>query len=85
VGLRAQADSRISIYQNLKAGFDAKFWAQPNAAKAALPYLSNEGSITFVFSISARAANPGTSGLAAIDGAIEAMIPPLAVELSPFT
>ncbi len=48
-----------------------------------MPRLAEDASITLVSAISARASLPGTAGLAAINGAIEAMIPPLAVELAP--
>ena len=68
---------------SLARGFAAKFWAQWQCAQAALPNLTREGSITFITSISARAGNPGTSGLAAINGALGAMILPLAHELGP--
>lgn len=67
----------------LRAGFDAKFWAQVGTAQAALKTLRSGGSITFVTAISARMANPGTAGLAAINGALEAMVRPLAKELKP--
>jgi len=68
---------------DLKAAFDAKFWAHFTMAKQSIPYLSEKGSITFVTAISARAANPGTSGLSAVNAAIEGLIKPLAVELKP--
>jgi NAD(P)-dependent dehydrogenase (short-subunit alcohol dehydrogenase family) len=68
---------------DLARGFDGKFWVQWQCAHAALPYLSEQGSITFVISISARMGNPGTSGLAAINGALAAMVLPLAHELGP--
>jgi len=67
----------------VRQGFEAKFWSQVRAAQLALPFISPEGSITFITAASAQAANPGTSGLAAINGAIECMIPVLAVELAP--
>lgn len=67
----------------LRRGFEAKFWPHVQAAQAALPALRKGGSITFLTAISARIANPGTSGLAAINGAIEAMVPVLARELAP--
>lgn len=67
----------------LLAGFQEKFFAQFRAAQAALPFLKRDGSLTFITAISARAANPGTAGLAAINGAIEAMVKPLAKELRP--
>ncbi|WP_114240741.1 SDR family oxidoreductase [Dyella sp. C9] len=67
----------------LRRGFEAKFWPHVQAAQAALPVLRQGGSITFVTAISAQIANPGTSGLAAINAAIEAMVPILARELAP--
>lgn len=68
---------------DLRSGFEAKFWVHFSLAQESLPYLSHSGSITFVSAISARAANPGTAGLAAINSAIEGLVKPLAVELSP--
>ncbi|GHI05890.1 short-chain dehydrogenase [Streptomyces cellostaticus] len=67
----------------LAAGFDGKFWPHVNVLQAALPALRPGGSVTLVTAASARAALPGTAGLAAINGALEAMVPPLAVELAP--
>jgi len=67
----------------LRRGFEAKFWPQVNAAQASLPALRRDGSMTFLTAISARIANPGTSGLAAINGALESMIGTLARELAP--
>ncbi|WP_051293823.1 SDR family oxidoreductase [Pseudoduganella violaceinigra] len=67
----------------LRKGFEGKFWPQIACAQAALPTLKSGGSITFVGAISARALKPGTAGLAAINAALEAMIPILASELRP--
>ncbi len=36
-----------------------------------------------IIAVSARAAYPGAAGLAAVNGALEAIVPPLAVELAP--
>jgi NAD(P)-dependent dehydrogenase (short-subunit alcohol dehydrogenase family) len=69
--------------EQLREGFEEKFFAQFHAAQAAIPFLRRDGSLTFISAISARAANPGTAGLAAINGAIEAMVKPLARELRP--
>jgi NAD(P)-dependent dehydrogenase (short-subunit alcohol dehydrogenase family) len=69
--------------QALRRGFEAKFWPQLEAAQAGLASLRAGGSITFVTSISARMANPGTAGLGAINGALEAMVGTLARELAP--
>ena len=65
----------------LRAGFEAKFWAYVQILQAALPTL--RVSATLVSAGSARAALAGTSGLAAINGALEAMVAPLAAELTP--
>ena len=67
----------------LAGGFDGKFWVQWRCAQAALPHLSPDGSVTFVTAASARAVSPGVSGLAAINGALGAMVLPLAHELAP--
>ena len=67
----------------LRRGFEAKFWVYWNAAQSALPHLASDGSITFVTAASSRLANPGTAGLAAINGALERMVPTLARELAP--
>lgn len=71
------------LCDDLRGAFEAKFFTHFSLAQEALPFLRSDGSITFVSAISARAANPGTSGLAAVNAAIEGMIPPLAVELKP--
>lgn len=51
--------------------------------RAARPALRADGSVTIVSAVSARAAYPGAAGLAAVNGALEAIVPPLAVELAP--
>ncbi|MBO9202210.1 MULTISPECIES: SDR family oxidoreductase [Niastella] len=68
---------------DLRAGFEGKFWPQLNTLQAALPYLNNSGSVTLITAISSVAQKPGTSGLAAINGALELMVPVLAQELKP--
>ncbi len=67
--------------QDLRDGFEGKFWPQLNTLQAALPYFNKSGSITVITAISATAHMPGTSGLAAINGALELMVPVLAKEL----
>jgi NAD(P)-dependent dehydrogenase (short-subunit alcohol dehydrogenase family) len=69
--------------EGLRKGFEAKFWVQWNAAQSALPHMERAGSLTFITAASSRLANPGTSGLAAINGALERMTPTLARELAP--
>jgi NAD(P)-dependent dehydrogenase (short-subunit alcohol dehydrogenase family) len=67
----------------LRQAFDGKFFAHVKAIQAALPRLRPDGSITIVTAVSARAAFAGTAGLAAANGALEAVVGPLAVELAP--
>jgi NAD(P)-dependent dehydrogenase (short-subunit alcohol dehydrogenase family) len=67
----------------LRQAFDGKFFAHVNAIQAALPRLRADGSVTIVSAASARAAFAGTAALAAANGALEAIVAPLAVELAP--
>ncbi|MBB6483909.1 SDR family oxidoreductase [Rhizobium lusitanum] len=68
---------------DVRKGFEQKTLAHFACAQACLPYLSKQGSITFVSAVSAQAAMPGTAGLGAINAAIAALAPILAVELKP--
>jgi NAD(P)-dependent dehydrogenase (short-subunit alcohol dehydrogenase family) len=63
----------------LREAFDGKFFAHFNVLKTA----QVRHSVTIITAVSARAAYPGAAGLAAVNGALEAMVPPLAVELAP--
>jgi NAD(P)-dependent dehydrogenase (short-subunit alcohol dehydrogenase family) len=67
----------------LRQAFDGKFFAYVGVLQAALPSLRADGSVTIISAVSARAAYPGAAGLAAVNGALEAIVPPLAVELAP--
>jgi NAD(P)-dependent dehydrogenase (short-subunit alcohol dehydrogenase family) len=67
----------------LRQAFDGKFFAYVSVLQAALPSLRADGSVTIISAASARAAYPGAAGLAAVNGALEAIVPPLAVELAP--
>jgi NAD(P)-dependent dehydrogenase (short-subunit alcohol dehydrogenase family) len=67
----------------LRRAFDAKFWGHLTTIQAALPHLAPDGSITLLGAISARGAMPGTAGLAALNGAVETLVKPLAAELAP--
>jgi NAD(P)-dependent dehydrogenase (short-subunit alcohol dehydrogenase family) len=67
----------------LREGFAEKFWPQLETAQAALPVLRAGGSVTFITAISSMAKAKGTSGLAAINGALELMVPILSRELAP--
>jgi NAD(P)-dependent dehydrogenase (short-subunit alcohol dehydrogenase family) len=67
----------------LDEAFSTKFLGTTHAIQAALPYLSKQGSITLVSAGSAQAPLPGTAGLAAVNGAVEVLVPTLALELAP--
>jgi NAD(P)-dependent dehydrogenase (short-subunit alcohol dehydrogenase family) len=67
----------------LKQAFEAKFFAYFMAVQASLQTLRTDGSIVLVTASSARTSYPGTAGLAAVNGALEAMVPTLALELKP--
>lgn len=69
--------------QDLLSAFAGKPVAQLRALALALPVLDPHGSVTFVTAASAQAALPGTAGLAAVNGAVEAAVRPLARELAP--
>jgi NAD(P)-dependent dehydrogenase (short-subunit alcohol dehydrogenase family) len=68
---------------DLRAAFDGKVFAHLRILRAALPKLRRDGSVTLVTAASARAALPGSAGLAAVNGALESAVPPLAAELAP--
>ena len=68
---------------DLAGAFAGKPIAHLHALALALPTLAERGSVVLVTAASAQAALPGTVGLAAVNGALEAAVPPLAVELAP--
>ena len=69
--------------QDLEDAFAGKPAAHLRAVAHALPTLDEHGSVTLVGAGSAQSALPGTSLLAAVNGAVEAAVPPLARELAP--
>ncbi|MFC7328202.1 SDR family oxidoreductase [Marinactinospora rubrisoli] len=64
---------------DIRAAFDGKFFGYLTA----IQHAQVTGSITVVSAASARAAVPGTVTLAAVNGAIDRIVPPLAAELAP--
>ena len=79
-GVGAFADLDLGM---LRRAFEAKFWAHLTTIQAVLPWLGEAGSITLLSAITARTGMPGTAGIAALNGAVEALVKPLAVELAP--
>ncbi|MET3545616.1 NAD(P)-dependent dehydrogenase (short-subunit alcohol dehydrogenase family) [Paenibacillus favisporus] len=82
-GAKGGGNFRELSLDELRKGFDAKFWPQVMSAQLSLNTLSGSGSITFLTSISARSYAPGNAGLTAINAALESMVPILAQELAP--
>src|SRR5919109_2101226 len=69
--------------QDVEEAFAGKPAAHLRAVALALPTLAEHGSVTLVSAGSAQSALPGTALLAAVNGAVEAAVPPLARELAP--
>jgi NAD(P)-dependent dehydrogenase (short-subunit alcohol dehydrogenase family) len=69
--------------QDLVDPFAGKPAAHLRAVALALPTLDERGSVTVVGAGSAQSALPGTALLAAVNGAVEAAVAPLARELAP--
>ena len=67
----------------LRDFFEVKFWGQVRAIRAALPNLARDGSIVAVSGFLYRKPSAGYSAFAAVNGAIEALVKVLAIELAP--
>jgi NAD(P)-dependent dehydrogenase (short-subunit alcohol dehydrogenase family) len=76
LGIGPLADLSLA---DVRAAFDGKLFGYLLAIQRA----SVTGSITLISAASARAALPGTVTLAAVNGAIERIVSPLAAELAP--
>ncbi len=63
--------------------FDNKFWPYVDAIRHAMTTLNENGSIVMVTGAAGRKAVPGATGIAATNGALMAMLGPLALELAP--
>jgi NAD(P)-dependent dehydrogenase (short-subunit alcohol dehydrogenase family) len=68
---------------DVRQSFEEKVYPHFAVAQAALPFLHKHGSITFISSVSAHAAMPGTAGISAANAAVAALVPILAAELRP--
>jgi NAD(P)-dependent dehydrogenase (short-subunit alcohol dehydrogenase family) len=79
-GLGNFSDLRLN---DLREGFEEKYWSQLNTMKASLPYLEKTGTITLVTAITGSATMAGTSGIGSINSALEIYVPILAKELKP--
>ncbi|MFE8103645.1 SDR family oxidoreductase [Brenneria goodwinii] len=68
---------------DVRAGFEEKLFPHFSTAQAALPFLTQHGSITFIAAVTAHAAMPGTAGIGSANAAVAALVPILAAELKP--
>ncbi|GAB4518772.1 MAG: SDR family oxidoreductase [Haliangiales bacterium] len=66
-----------------RKAFDDKFWAQFATAQAGSRKLRAGGSITFITGAAARRAIPTMVPYAAVNGALDAMVGPMALALAP--
>ncbi len=82
-GNEGAGEFRTLDLDTLQRAFAAKFWPQVIAAQASLDVLRTDGSLTLVSAVTAHTAYAGSAGLAAVNGALEALIPTLALELQP--
>lgn len=82
-GNEGAGEFRTLDFEMLRRAFEAKFWPQLTAAQVSLDYLRADGSLTIVTAVTAHIAFAGASGFGAINGALESMVPTLALELQP--
>ena len=68
---------------DLRESFEVKFWAAMNCVKHGAPNMCAGGSITFVTGAANRKVLPGFIAGAAANGALEAIMRVLAIELAP--
>jgi NAD(P)-dependent dehydrogenase (short-subunit alcohol dehydrogenase family) len=69
--------------QSFRETFDGKFWVQVNAAQAGARTIKKGGSITFFSGGANRRALKGMANIAAVNAAIDGIVPTLALELAP--
>ncbi len=86
--IAAGGGTALGIFANLDStelhrAVDQKFWVHINVVRHSSSYVKSTGSITFVTGIAASKGIRGMGATAAINGAIEALTRPLALELAP--
>lgn len=73
------------LVESVKRMFDSKFFGPYSLARAILPKLSDESSITFFSGILSRKPGINCTGLGAVNAAVESLTRGLALELGPKT
>jgi NAD(P)-dependent dehydrogenase (short-subunit alcohol dehydrogenase family) len=69
--------------EKLQAAFSGKLIGYVQTLQAALPKIKSGGSVLFFSGVASRVSFPGTSGLAAVNGAVTQMAMTLSKELAP--
>jgi NAD(P)-dependent dehydrogenase (short-subunit alcohol dehydrogenase family) len=82
-GHEGAGEFRTLDFDMLRRVFEAKFWPQLIAAQTSLDFLRKDGSLTIVSAVTGHTAYSGASGFATVNGALEAIVPTLALELQP--
>lgn len=82
-GKAAWGSFRDLKFEDLKVAFEQKFYGFFLCTQAALSKIRADGSITFFIGGASRSAIPKTTGVAAVNGAIQAMAFTMAKELAP--
>jgi NAD(P)-dependent dehydrogenase (short-subunit alcohol dehydrogenase family) len=79
---RGKPFAEISI-DAIRDSFEGKFWVQVTAAHEAVRFLEKGGSITFFSGGANRRALPSMVNIAAVNAALDGIVPTLARELAP--
>ena len=74
-GSKGMGEFATLVLSEVREGFEEKFWSQLETVQSALPSIQSGGSVTLVTAISGSAKIPGVSGLAAVNGGLEVMVP----------
>lgn len=74
-GSKGMGEFATLVLSEVREGFEEKFWSQLETVQSALPSIRSGGSVTLVTAISGSAKIPGVSGLAAVNGGLEVMVP----------
>jgi NAD(P)-dependent dehydrogenase (short-subunit alcohol dehydrogenase family) len=69
--------------KSFRETFDGKFWVQINVADAGARHIKKGGTVTFFSGGASRRAMKGMVNIAAVNGALDAVVPALALELAP--
>jgi NAD(P)-dependent dehydrogenase (short-subunit alcohol dehydrogenase family) len=69
--------------ERFRETFDGKFWVQVTAAHEGARHIRRGGSLTFFSGGANRRALKGMANIAAVNGALDALVPTLALELAP--